>query len=72
MRVSTYDILSGRIDRDAVWIEAVQGFGNAYERMTRLAAQQPGPYFIFCQKTHTICGSIDTTLHAHHQNSAPA
>lgn len=70
MRVSTYDIFSGRIDRDAMWIEAVQGFGNAYDRMTKLAAKQPGYYFIFCHKTHTVCGSIDTSLCAHHQNGA--
>ena len=61
MRALTYEIYCGRMRQDAVCIEAVQGMGNAYELMTKLAARSPGPYYILCAKTHTVCGSIDTS-----------
>lgn len=57
----TYEIFSGRVDKNAVWIETVEGLGNAYELMTKIAAETPGPYFIFCSRTHTLCGSINTS-----------
>ena len=62
MPVPTFDIFSGRVDKNAIWIEAVEGLGNAYELMTKLAAQTPGPYFVFCTRTHTVRGSIDTSM----------
>ena len=49
--MSMFDIFSGRVDKDAVWVETVEGFGNAYELMTKVAAKTPGPYFIISQKT---------------------
>jgi len=58
----TFDIFSGRVDRGAVWVETVQGFGNAYELMTKLAAEIPGPYFIISQRTGHLRGSIDTSI----------
>jgi hypothetical protein len=60
MHVPTYDIFSGRID-DAIWIEATKGLANAYERMAKIAEEKPGPYFVFCSESHTVCGSIDTS-----------
>jgi len=62
MPVPTFDVFSGRVDKNVFWIEAVEGSGNAYERMTKLAAQSPGPYFVFCTRTPTVCGSIDTSV----------
>jgi len=62
MPVPTYDIFAGRVDRDAIWIEAVEGLGNAYELMTKIAAKTPGQYFVFCPRTHTVRGSIDTSV----------
>ena len=56
-----YDIFSGRVDKNAVWIETVEGLGNAYELMTKIAAETLGPYFIFCSRTGTVCGSINTS-----------
>jgi hypothetical protein len=60
MSDATYDIFSGRLNSAAMWIEAVEGLGNAYQRMTELAANSPGCYFIFCTRTHTVRGSIST------------
>jgi hypothetical protein len=65
MPVPAYDIFSGRVDKSAVWIETVEGLGNAYELMTKIAAETPGPYFIFCSRTHTVCGSINTSIREH-------
>jgi hypothetical protein len=57
----TYEIFSGRIDKNAVCVETVEGLGNAYELMTKIAAETPGPYFIFCSRTQRLCGSINTS-----------
>jgi hypothetical protein len=57
---STYDIFSGQLNNAAIWLESVEGLGNAYQRMTELAAMSPGCYFIFCTHTHTVRGSINT------------
>ena len=61
MMIRMFDIFYGRVDKDAVWVETVEGFGNAYELMTKIAEGIPGCYFIVSQKTHTIRGSIDTS-----------
>ena len=29
--------------------------------MKELAAQSPGPYFVFCTRTHKVLASIDTS-----------
>jgi hypothetical protein len=60
MKIPSYEIFSGAFDKNAVWIKTVRGLGNAYEQMTKLAAQSPGEYFIFSAKTRRICGSINT------------
>lgn len=62
-----FDIFSGRVNSDVVWIEAVEGLGNAYARMTKIAAEKPGTYFIV-YKASQICGSIDTSFLQQHPN----
>jgi hypothetical protein len=57
----TFEIFSGRVDKNAIWIETIEGIGNAYELMTKIAAETPGPYFIFCSRSRTLCGSINTS-----------
>jgi hypothetical protein len=57
-----YDIFSGHIDKDALWLEAVDGPGAACDRMKEHAKQTPGPYFVFCQKTHKVLAHIDTRI----------
>jgi hypothetical protein len=61
MNVPRYDIFSGRTHKDAVWIEAVDGLANANARMKRLAAESPGPYFVFSIETGAVIASIDTS-----------
>jgi hypothetical protein len=62
MKIPQYDIFSGETDKDALWLEAVEGLGTAKDRMQVLATQTPGPYFVFCQRTHKILASIDTSV----------
>jgi len=57
---SRFDIFSGRVDKGVVWVETVRGFGNAYELMTKRAANDPELRFI-SQDTHIIRGSINTS-----------
>jgi hypothetical protein len=61
-RVPTFDIFSGRPgDKHAIWLEKVEGLGDAYDRMKALAAENPGPYFIFHIEGHQILASINNT-----------
>jgi hypothetical protein len=62
MKVPQYDIFSGRVDRDAMWLETVDGLGAAVERMKEYAKQSPGCYFVFCTNTHSAIASIDTSI----------
>jgi len=59
----TYQIFSGCFsdDRDVLWLESVVGRTAAQERMQTLAAQKPGPYFIFGLESHAVLAIIDTT-----------
>ena len=58
----TYQIFSGCYshDRDVLWLESVVGLADAQERMQTLAAQKPGPYFVFCTHSHAVLAIIDT------------
>jgi hypothetical protein len=60
MKIPQYDVFLGTFGVDATWLEAVDGVGNALDRMKFLAAEVPGPYFIFCQKTHRVMASMNT------------
>jgi len=60
MKEPSFDIFSGRSDKDAVWIEAVQGLSNARARMHEIAAQTPGQYFIFSVGSHAILAQTET------------
>jgi hypothetical protein len=62
MKVPSFDIFSGLPnDKDAAWLETVEGLGNACTRMKELAAGTPGPYFVFHAYARTILASVDTT-----------
>jgi hypothetical protein len=61
MNVPRFDVFSGLLNKNALWIESVQGLGAAYERMKELAADRPGPYFVFDAISHKILAKTDTT-----------
>lgn len=55
-----FDIFSGDLDKDAMWIETVQGLSNARERMEEIASQKPGRYFIFSSSSHAVLSQTET------------
>jgi len=62
MRVPTFHVFSGFRDKDPLWLDSVEGLGTANERMEQLAAEKPGPYFIFSTDTYNVLASIDTSI----------
>jgi hypothetical protein len=62
MDTPRFDIFSGQTDKNAVWVESVEGLGNASERMLELAQKTPGRYFVFCLNTHRVLASIDNSM----------
>lgn len=56
----TFDIFKGSTAKDAMWVEAVQGFSSARERMENLARSKPGEYFVYAATSRAILARIDT------------
>jgi len=61
MDAPRFDIFSGQTDKNAVWVESVEGLGNASERMLELVQKTPGSYFVFFLNTHRVLAAIDTS-----------
>ena len=59
MSDQSFDIFAGN-ESDPVWRETVFGLSNARERMEQLAAERPGPYFLFSSTTSAIVSRIET------------
>lgn len=69
--VSTFDIFNGRFgDNDIVWIESVEGLAACKKRMVTIAAEKPGPYFVFSSIDHLIVAVTDTTRTAATEDAA--
>jgi hypothetical protein len=60
MQNLTFDIFSGELERDARWLEAVQGLDSAKDRMKQIASETPGKYFIFCTSYRSVVETIET------------
>jgi DNA-binding NarL/FixJ family response regulator len=60
LKVPVFDIFFGVPDKNAVWIETAAGLSNARERMEAIAAQEPGQYFVFSRRDHTILAKTET------------
>jgi hypothetical protein len=61
METAEFDIFSGAIDQDAVWVAVVEGLDSACALMRECASKQHGKYFVYCMRTHRVLDSIDTT-----------
>jgi CheY-like chemotaxis protein len=62
MRVPMFEVFSGHFASGfAVWIETVEGLGNAADLMKNLAAENPGPYFVFSTEKRMVMAAIDTS-----------
>jgi hypothetical protein len=56
----TFDIWSGTLQNHGRWLETVVGLANTRKRMHELAAQSPGPYFIFNPWNGCVLDEVDT------------
>jgi hypothetical protein len=54
----SFDLFSGTPDERAVWLEAVIGLDEATDRLRRIAAESPGPYFIFHAPSQTVLSQL--------------
>lgn len=55
-----YEIFSGSVEREPLWLESVQGREAAFERMKERAYDLPGPYFVYSVLDRQVVASIDT------------
>jgi hypothetical protein len=63
MLVPTFDIFAGKpTSTDVLWKDAVTGLAAANDRMKELAAENPGPYFVYCVKSRQVLAAIDTSI----------
>ena len=60
MREPTFDIFAGPTDKDAIWVDAVEGLSNARARMHEVAAIIPGEYFVFFSRDRSILARTET------------
>jgi hypothetical protein len=60
MNQATFDIFRGTSDKDALWLEAVEGSVSASRRMEQIAEASPGQYFVFEPQSRAIIARIDT------------
>ena len=54
MKASRYKLFSGSLNKNPLWLEAVESFESACERMERRAQELSGLYFVFCDETGMI------------------
>ena len=54
MDTDMFDLFAGPPDRDAAWLESVVGLEKAKNRVNELAAENPGEYFVFHSRSHTV------------------
>jgi hypothetical protein len=57
---NNFDIFFGLPTKDAIWIESVEGFSRAIERMEEIARFEPGSYFVFSRLDHSVFPNIGT------------
>jgi hypothetical protein len=62
MSVPLYDIFSVYPNKDTIWVEAVDNLAAANRCMAEHARENPGPYFIFCQRSCEVVGAVDTSM----------
>ena len=61
MKLPQYHIFSFFLDKDPMWLEMVEGLATAHKRLKERAAEEPGPYSIFCSEMRTVVASLYAT-----------
>jgi len=57
----TFDIFSGSSDKDAVWLECVDGLSEARQRLEYITAVRPGAYFLYDHASRSVIAKSGTT-----------
>ena len=60
MNEAPIDIFSGAPYENGLWVEAIEGFSNARQRMDQIAAEKPGKYFLLATTEQSILTRVDT------------
>ena len=55
-----FDIFSGQIENNAMWLESVEGLSKARDRMRQIAAEKPGRYFVFSPASNSVLAETET------------
>jgi len=53
---SVFDIFSTLPDGTPLWMGSVEGFDEARSRMSRLAKNRPGKYFLYSEESGEVIG----------------
>ena len=61
----SYDVFSGSVNSNPLWLEAVRGKESALLRMKERSEHTPGPYFVFDSMTHGVLAFVDTSSDAY-------
>ena len=67
MSEPTFDIFAGSSDKDARWLESVQGLSKALGRMESLAEIRPGAYFLYDPVNQFILAKTNSTKQLQYQ-----
>lgn len=59
-----FDIFLEAHDKDAQWLESVNGPGAAVDRMREIARKRPGRYFVFSRETHSMLAVVEVSAPA--------
>jgi hypothetical protein len=63
----TFDIFSGTSDKDARWLESIEGLSKALGRIESLAEIRPGTYFLYDPANHSILAKTASTEQLQYQ-----
>ena len=56
---SVFDIFSTLPDGTPLWMGSVEGFDEARKRVSRLAKNRPGKYFLYSEESGEVIGRSD-------------
>jgi hypothetical protein len=56
-----FNVFSDENESGVLWLECVEGFASARERMEQTASRMPGKYFVFSCHSYRILAQMDTT-----------
>ena len=64
MNEETFDIFSVPPEENGLWVEAIEGFSSAQQRMGQIAAEKPGKGFLFSCTDQSVLTRLDTRSRA--------